>query len=385
LPWLFTASGKRTLCSKTFIDSARSGAATSHGNSPDADSTVSVTREESVPVVRPAEREARNGEGLLGGRRRRKVIRGELCHDQLALKIPDLDGKGSSGAQPIAVGGEAQGVDGVSSIKRVKVLALLEIPQHGSVVLSTRRAERAIGRNGHAGEVARVANKVGLQLAGGEVPHLDELVPAAGHDQSVLEGGGEAHARHPLGVTLFGGGGGGNGVLELADSVPELDGLVARAGDDLAVVGGEGHREHVLRVANELASGMLAVEVPQTHGPVPGARQSIVAIGGDNYVLDEVGVAAKRLAGKAIAALGAVEVPHKKGLVARGGHDHVLGIGGGDRCGRNGGNPAIVGLQRAAWRESLGHFCLFGFARDNPIKSLLKRWSLRELKRWRFR
>ena len=37
-----------------------------HGDSPHADGTVGVTREEGVAVVRPAEREARDGQGLLG-------------------------------------------------------------------------------------------------------------------------------------------------------------------------------------------------------------------------------------------------------------------------------------------------------------------------------
>lgn len=48
-----------------------------------------------------------------------------------------------------------------------------------------------------------VADEVGVQLAVGQGPDLDQLVPPGGHD----DGGGrrrrETHARHPLGVTLL--------------------------------------------------------------------------------------------------------------------------------------------------------------------------------------
>ena len=46
-------------------------------------------------------------------------------------------------------------------------------------------------------------------------PHLDGLVPARGHEEGVLGHGGEAHARHPLGVAV----GLADGVLALACGV----------------------------------------------------------------------------------------------------------------------------------------------------------------------
>lgn len=59
--------------------------------------------------------------------------------------------------------------------------------------------------------------------------HLDQPVPASGDDDGVGGDWGEAHARHPLRVTIRLS----NGVLALADGVPQLDGLVAGARHDL--------------------------------------------------------------------------------------------------------------------------------------------------------
>lgn len=51
---------------------------------------------------------------------------------------PDLDAGARGSTQPVAVGAEAQSVDDVSSVQGVKVLALIEIPQHGLTVLNRR-------------------------------------------------------------------------------------------------------------------------------------------------------------------------------------------------------------------------------------------------------
>jgi hypothetical protein len=101
-----------------------------------------------------------------------------------------------------------------------------------------------------------VANVVGLELAVGEVPDLDKLVPAARHDDGVGGVGGEADARNPLGVVVLG-----DGVLALSEGVPQLDGLVAGAGHDLTVVGRESNRQNVAGVANEAAGALAAGKV----------------------------------------------------------------------------------------------------------------------------
>lgn len=52
------------------------------------------------------------------------------------------------------------------------MLALVEVPEHSDAVLSSRRAERSIGRDGDGGDVAGVAVVVGAELALGELPDL---------------------------------------------------------------------------------------------------------------------------------------------------------------------------------------------------------------------
>jgi hypothetical protein len=197
--------------------------AAAHGDTPDADSAVGVARVEGVTVSGPAEGEAAHGERLLGGRGH--VLGGKVIHEILGLKVPDLDRLGGGGAEPVPVGREDEGVDGVAGVERVEVLALLEIPEHGGAVLATRGAEGTVGGDGHAVEVAGVAHKVGPELAAREVPHLDQLVPTARDDEGVLGGGREADAGNPLAVTILGAGGA-DGVLAVTKGVPQLDGLL---------------------------------------------------------------------------------------------------------------------------------------------------------------
>ena len=46
---------------------------------------------------------------------------------------PDAGLRG--GAQPVSVGGEAQGMNDITSIQAVQPLALSQIPQHGNTIL----------------------------------------------------------------------------------------------------------------------------------------------------------------------------------------------------------------------------------------------------------
>jgi hypothetical protein len=139
-----------------------------------------------------------------------------------------------------------------------------------------------------------------------------------------------------------------DGVLALAERVPQLDGLVARAGDDLAVVHGEGHGEDILGVADEAAGGGTGVEVPEAEGAVPGAGEGELAVGGDHYVLDEVGVTAERPLREAVVALLAGEGPQDDSLVAGGRQEHV---GVGVQGAREGGNPALVAAREKGGNE----------------------------------
>lgn len=90
----------------------------------------------------------------------------------LALEVKDLDAGGSGSAQPVAVRGEDEGVDNVTSLEGVEVLALVEIPKHSDTILSTGSSERAIGGDSDGVDVAGVPVVVGLQLELGEFPDL---------------------------------------------------------------------------------------------------------------------------------------------------------------------------------------------------------------------
>lgn len=74
----------------------------------------------------------------------------------------------------------------------------------------------------------------------------------------------------------------GDGVLAVTEGVPELDSSVAGAGDNLAVVGRERDGENVVGVADEAAGGHTGRELPETEGLVPGGRQSVGAVGGND-------------------------------------------------------------------------------------------------------
>lgn len=66
-------------------------------------------------------------------------------------------------------------MDLVAGAQGVKVLGLVEIPQHGGTVLAAGGAERAVGGDGDGVDVASVANVVGLNAAGGEFPDLGRM------------------------------------------------------------------------------------------------------------------------------------------------------------------------------------------------------------------
>ena len=65
------------------------------------------------------------------------------------------------------------------------MLPVIEVPQHGLGVLATAGAEGAVRGEGDGVDVAGVTDVVGLQLAVGQVPHLDVLVPPGRHDDRV--------------------------------------------------------------------------------------------------------------------------------------------------------------------------------------------------------
>jgi len=202
-------------------------------------------------------------------------------------------------------------------------------------VATAGSAEGAVGGNSDGVNVALVASQGGAELAGGQVPDLDELIVTAGDDDGVGGVGGETNAADPVAVSLV------DGVLSLGKGVPELDALIAGTRDDLTVVGREGNGEDVLGVAHKAARGGTLVQVPQSDGGIPGGREGELAVGGEHYILNKVVVATQGTLGNSIAELITGKTPLDEGLIARTGDQQV---GGGGRVGirgrGNGGNPA---------------------------------------------
>ena len=111
------------------------------------------------------------------------------------------------------------------------MLALVDVPEHGSSVLASGSHQGTVRRDGQSVDHSSVADEVGSELAVGQVPDLDNLVPARRDDQRLLGRGRESNARDPVVVLVVL-----NRELALTEGVPQLDGLVAAGRDDLSVV-----------------------------------------------------------------------------------------------------------------------------------------------------
>lgn len=139
-------------------------------DTPGADDVVGVTGEEGLAVSGPSQGNALGLAALLadGGE-----LGLQLVDLALLLEVEDDDAAGGGSAEPVAVGGEDEGVDLVVGVEGVQVLGLVQVPEHGGTVLATGGAEGAIGGDGDGVDVAGVADVVGLQLAGVELPNLE--------------------------------------------------------------------------------------------------------------------------------------------------------------------------------------------------------------------
>ena len=70
------------------------------------------------------------------------------------------------------VGREDESVDDISSLERVEVLALVQVPEHGDSILSTGSAEGTIWGDGDGRDVASVSPVCRAQLALAQFPDL---------------------------------------------------------------------------------------------------------------------------------------------------------------------------------------------------------------------
>ena len=80
----------------------------------------------------------------------------------------------------------------------------------------------------------------------------------------------------------------------------------------------------------EPPGGLAGAEVPQPEVLVPGPGQGEVAVGGENHVGHEVGVAVQSLLGHSVLAVLPSQLPDNQRLVTAAGQDHVrvLRVGG---------------------------------------------------------
>lgn len=79
----------------------------------------------------------------------------------------------------------------------------------------------------------------------------------------------------------------GDGKFAVTQRVPQLNGAISRARDDLTVVGGEGDGQDIVGVANEAAGCHTGSELPQAKSLVPGGRESVGTVGGDDLKISE--------------------------------------------------------------------------------------------------
>lgn len=56
------------------------------------------------------------------------------------ISYPDLNTGTSGSTQPVTVGAEAESIDGVTTVKGVQMLGLIQVPQHGLAILEGRKS-----------------------------------------------------------------------------------------------------------------------------------------------------------------------------------------------------------------------------------------------------
>jgi len=142
-------------------------------DTPGADLVVGVTSEQGLAISGPGQGDTLWLSALLANL---NVLWLELVNLALLLEVKDDDAAGGGGAQPVSVWRENKGVDLVTGGQRVKVLGLVQVPEHGGTVLSTRCAEGTVRGDGDGVDVTSVASVVGLNAASSELPNLRILL-----------------------------------------------------------------------------------------------------------------------------------------------------------------------------------------------------------------
>lgn len=207
---------------------------------------VTESSEESGSIRRPGQAQALRKASTF------TLLGAKSVNDNLGFKIPNLDRVISGSTEPVAIGREAKSVDDFTRIQRVETLSLVQVPKHGSVVLSSTGSQRTIRRNTDSVQVSSVSHKVVAKLAVGQIPDLDKTIPATRDNKGNGLGRGESDARNPFGVAFRVAA---NGVFTFTKRVPKTDCRVARSRNNLPVVHRESNRKNILFVAYKAASG----------------------------------------------------------------------------------------------------------------------------------
>jgi hypothetical protein len=268
----------------------------------------------------------------------------------VSVNLPDSDFVLSGSGDPVHLGVEGDLVDGGASF--VFIDGLLEVGDVPNVELLVLAAGHdvptTVGGDGDGVDVAFV----GFELEPDgvvDVPDFEPAVPAdadeIGLDSDALAfiDGAEPDLGDPIVVVV-----GLSGELAVSEGVEEADFPFGACGEDLPVVRGEGDSEDLLLVSDESLGGLAGGEVPEPDVVVPRGGEQVFAFVGDGEVGDEVGVASERLLGEASEFVGVAldEFPDDDGLVP-GARDHhvnlVLALVGGDDAR----DPVGVALQVA--------------------------------------
>ena len=117
----------------TMITRMQSNSLRSGHNTPSPNDVVSVTSEQSLTIRAPRQADTLWLSALLANCLEFWL---QLINLALLLQIKDDDATGSGGAEPVAVGREDEGVDLITSVQGVQVLRLVQIPEHGSSILT---------------------------------------------------------------------------------------------------------------------------------------------------------------------------------------------------------------------------------------------------------
>jgi len=105
----------------------------SRHNAPSPNDVVSITGEQSLAIRTPCQADTLRLSALLANCLEFWL---QLINLTLLLQIKDNDAAGSSSAEPVAVRREDEGVDLITSVQRVEVLGLVQIPQHCGAILA---------------------------------------------------------------------------------------------------------------------------------------------------------------------------------------------------------------------------------------------------------